>query len=121
MKNKQKVAELIAALKAEAETPHDFATIEDFEHAINESPRVTIIDDNHQEFLGKVYTKDRNNYYTYRESLHVAVMKHYFGDIPKGMHIHHNSKDEFGNFDSSKNNVEDLLILTPNEHVAIHT
>ena len=48
-------------------------------------------------------------------------MKYYCGgEIPKGLNVHHNAKDEEGRWDKSKNNIEDLLLVTKKEHDKLH-
>ena len=47
-------------------------------------------------------------------SLHVDVYKFYHGldEIPKNCLIHHDGKDENGNYDKEKNDIEYLILMT---------
>lgn len=46
--------------------------------------------------------------------LHVYVWEHYNGEIPNGYHVHH--KD----FDKSNNEIDNLQLLSPKEHMKLH-
>ena len=123
MKDKEKVAKLIEALKAETTTEQELHFIEECERKLNgKLPRVEVIDDKHQKFNGEIYTKrEKNGYYVIWKTLHKEVMKYYLGgDIPENLIIHHNKKTKEGYWDRSKNNIEDLKLVTKAEHEEIH-
>lgn len=46
--------------------------------------------------------------------VHREVYKEYLGDIPEGFHIHHINKD------INDNNINNLLMVTPEQHQSIH-
>lgn len=84
---------------------------------------VEVIDENHQRFNGEIYTKrDRNGYYYLTKILHTEVFKYYNGleEIPKGYLIHNDGKDENGNYDKEKNNIEYLKLMTREDHTSLH-
>ena len=89
----------------------------------NENPRVEIIDETHQKFNGEIYRKNkRNGYYYLTKSLHIEVYKFYSGieEIPKECLVHHATKNEIGSYDKDKNNIEDLKLMTREEHTSLH-
>lgn len=124
MKNNEKVKDLIEALKLEAESSYEIMVIKEFERKITNKPRVEIIDEDCQEFEGHLYKRathrGKSNYFVRIEWLHRRVMESYVGEIPKGYDVHHSSKDENGYFDTNKNNIEDLELMTESEHLALH-
>ena len=86
-------------------------------------PRVEVIDEKHQSFNGEIYTKrDKNGYYYLTKILHTEVCKYYLGidKIPNGYLIHHASKNENGDYDKEKNNIEDLQLMSREEHTSLH-
>ena len=111
MKNPEQVAALIAELKAACEYPFEFAAVAELEKYCLELPRVKILDDTHQEFLGKVYEKDATGHY---KKLHREVWKFFNGSIPKGYAIHHRD------FNAGNNQLENLQLVTKKQHQQIH-
>ena len=77
-------------------------------------PRIKIVSDTVQEFLGvRYYLCDR--YFQHKgRRLHRVVWEAYRGEIPKGYHVHHHD----GN--TSNNRVGNLRLVTPQEHRRIH-
>ena len=69
-------------------------------------------------FNDLVFRKDkRTGYYLNAKThkrLHVYVWEYYNGKIPKGYHVHH--KD----FDKNNNELENLVLLTSQEHLKLH-
>lgn len=115
MKNKEKVAELIAALKAEAENEFELHRISVLEKDLLEGePKIEIIDEKHQEFNGIVFVKRSDGHYNYPLRLHQAVYMYHFGEIPEGIHIHH--KD----IDPSNNEISNLQLMTNSDHHKLH-
>ena len=115
VKNPERVAELLDALKAECEFRFEFDAVAMVAKIVSELPRVTVIDDNHQEFFGVCYGKNHGGYYFHNNRrLHRAVWKAFFGDIPDGYEIHHCD----GNKDN--NNIENLQCLSKSEHASRH-
>lgn len=120
MKNLERVAELIAALKAECEYRFEFDAVENLAQTVSEPPRVTVIDERHQEFCGKRFALRNNDGHFFGKSgrktttLHRIVWSHYFGEIPKGFAVHHIDHDK------SNNNIENLRLVSLAEHARIH-
>ena len=87
-------------------------------------PRVEVIDEKHRRFNGEIYTKhESTGYYVLSKTLHVEVYKYYnnLEEIPKNCLIHHAGKDENGNFDKEKNDIEFLELMTRKDHTALHS
>lgn len=117
MKNPELVAELIAKLKAECEYRFEFDAVATFTQIVSKTPRVNVIDDNHQSFNGKRYYKRTQDGHFYRSGnrpLHRAVWELFFGDIPAGCIIHHVDENP------ANNDIENLQCVTPAEHRRIH-
>ena len=116
MKDKKKVSELLAALKAEFDTPFEIATVEDFERKLNgDLPRVKIINENMQEFLGIEFKKAANDGRFYKNfSISQFVWAYFNNGIPKGHEIHHKVNGKLDN------NIENLVCLTIEEHKEHH-
>ena len=71
---------------------------------VETSPRVEYVDEKTRRFRGMLYRKhESTGYYMKTTSLHVDVYKFYHGldEIPRNCLIHHDGKDEHGNYDSS--------------------
>lgn len=119
MKNPERVAELLAALKTECEYRFEFDAVDKLAQAISELPRVTVIDDRHQEFCGAHFHKANKGDFVGRKNnslvkLHRVVWSHYFGDIPDGYIIHHVDGDK------ENNQIENLQLMTHGEHSRLH-
>lgn len=81
------------------------------------------MNDKHQYFNGKMFTKDENTGYYLcssksadgiRKRMHVYVWEYYNGSVPAGYHIHH--KDE----DKSNNDIHNLELKESTEHRSFH-
>ena len=90
---------------------------------------VLVIDETHQKFNGQKYRKKSDGYYvatmttkegTKRNFLHVDVWEFHNGAKPDGYVIHHNHRNENGQWDKSANDIEHLLLLTYSEHNLYH-
>lgn len=72
----------------------------------------------YQEFNGEFFSLDeKTGYWQHtktRERMHRYVWKHYYGEIPKGFHIHHLDKDR------SNNDISNLAMLSPKAHASVH-
>ena len=87
------------------------------------APRVEYVDEKTRRFRGVLYRKhEASGYYNRSSALHVDVYKFYNGldAIPRGCLIHHGGKDEHGNYDKEKNDIEYLTLMTRAEHTALH-
>lgn len=116
MKNPEHVAELLAELKAECEYRFEFDAVATVAKAVSELPRVTVIDDEHQEFLGKIYIKRPRggHYFCGSHSIHRDVWCWYYGEIPKDYVIHHIDGNK------SNNNLANLQLMSNAAHTALH-
>ena len=78
-------------------------------------PKPEQIDDKHQKFNDKIYVKARSGHYRASVQMHRDIWKYYHGEIPEGnFEIHH--KD----FNPENNSVENLILLSKEEHHRIH-
>lgn len=79
-------------------------------------PKFEQIDEKHQSFNGKIYSKDHKGYYvsTRYETVHTAIFKYFCGDIPEGYEIHHKDANK------DNNDISNLQLLTKSEHTRIH-
>lgn len=89
------------------------------------APKVTYSEDGKKAYFnGEIYLrndcKGNSGYYARTEILHIAVWEYYNGKLPSDYIVHHAGKDDNGNFDKSKNNIEYLQIMTKAEHVRLH-
>ena len=117
VKDKSKVSELIAQLKAEIETPYELAAVERLEiELLNGAPKVEVIDENHQKFLGLTFRKHKCNggHYYYTLSLHQAIWFYHFGATFEGYDIHHDD------LDNNHNEITNLRLMTKAEHTKLH-
>ena len=69
-------------------------------------------------FDGLKFTKDdKTGYYlnsTIRKRLHRYVWEKYYGEIPKGHHVHHIDLDK------SNNDISNLQLMSEEEHIKLH-
>ena len=115
MKDMSKVAELIAALKNEIETPYELAAVERLERELVEgAPKVEVIDENHQKFNGMIFHKRASGHFYVNFPIHQAVWIYHFGRICDGYDVHH--KDAI----KSNNDISNLISVTKSDHMKIH-
>ena len=87
------------------------------------APRVEYVDEKTRRFRGELYRKSKSTgYYVLTKTLHVEVYKFYneLDEIPKNCLVHHDGKDESGNYDKEKNDIEYLVLMTRAAHTALH-
>lgn len=109
--------EIIAALetlKNAAENDFERHRIDVLENDLTQPPEVEQIDENHQIFLGVTYHREKHGSYRQVIGVHQAVYEYYYGEVPKGYHIHHIDCDK------SNNLITNLQMLTKTEHIKIH-
>ena len=114
LKDKEKVASLIAELKSLAENDFELHRINVLERDLTNPPVPEVIDDTHQKFDGIEYRSKENHHYNKNFLLHRAVYTYYYGEIPNGYEIHHSDHNP------ANNNIENLQCLTKGEHCVIH-
>ena len=115
MKNKENVANLIAQLKAEIETPYELAAVERLERELIEgAPKVEVVDENHQKFLGFTFHKESHKHFRANIGIHQLVWFYYFGKVFEGWEIHHK------NLVKSDNDIRNLIPLNKSEHQELH-
>lgn len=72
----------------------------------------------HQYHNGVKFTRDKKTGYflnsTIRKRIHRFVWESYYGEIPKGYHIHHIDKDK------TNNDISNLAAVLCSEHISIH-
>ncbi|MBR3747443.1 MAG: HNH endonuclease [Selenomonadaceae bacterium] len=114
MKQPERVAELLAELRALAETDFERHRIDVLEQDLTAPPQVEVIDDTHQRFNGETYLLDRTGHHRRLNYLHRIVWNYCYGEIPLASEIHHVD----GN--SLNNNISNLQIMTGYEHKKLH-
>ena len=94
MKQPERVAELLAELRALSENDFERHRIDVLERDLTAPPTAEVIDDDYQRFDGTLYRKRKPRqgqvgHYQQSIQIHQAVWRYYYGDIPAGCHIHH--------------------------------
>ena len=114
MKNIDGVAKALLFLQENAVEDFEKVAVEQLITRLLNPPRVTVIDDEHQGFEGKIYTKDSSGYYKFGKPLHRVVWEYFNGKIPSGYVIHHKDHNR------ANNNIENLQMMTRKEHSLTH-
>lgn len=87
---------------------------------------VLVVDSTHQKFNGNMYFRlpdgcyGRHLNHKRMKYIHVDVCEFHCGEVPKCYHIHHDHRNPDGSFDKEENNIENLRLMTPSEHVTYH-
>ena len=113
MKQPERVAELLAELRALAENDFERHRIDVLERDLTAPPVVEQINDKYQRFDGVYYSNIRGRYRAYM-FIHRRVFEYYHGEIPAGYEIHHID----GN--PANNDISNLQMLTKDEHTRTH-
>mgnify|MGYP002625325554 CR=1 FL=1 len=90
---------------------------------------VLVIDEQNQRFDGINFHKDgdyfcryaRKNSKTKTRFLHHAVWEFHNGAKPEDYVLHHDHKDANGHWDTTCNDIENILLMTPAEHKSWHS
>lgn len=114
MKNPERVAELLAELRALTENDFERHRLDVLEKDLTAPPTVEVIDDTHQQFNGVTYSKTNTGHFVARFLLHRDVWEFFKGEIPAGNQIHH------VDFNPGNNDISNLQSLTPAIHRKIH-
>lgn len=114
MKNPERVAELLAELRALAETPLEVAIVDRCEKDLSNPPAIKNVSETVQSFVGIKFYRDKNGYFKSNAAIHQLVCVYFNGEIPEGYEIHHIDSNK------SNNEPENLLCLSKAEHTALH-
>jgi len=115
LKNEDEMVAAFRLLWKNAENDFERHRIESLVRDLVEPPKPEQVDENHQRFNGKNYTKSKSGHYRASFQLHRDIFEYYKGDIPEGnFQIHH--KD----FNPDNNNIENLQLMTIEEHHRLH-
>ncbi|MBR1807161.1 MAG: HNH endonuclease [Selenomonadaceae bacterium] len=116
MKQPERVAELLAELRALTETDFERHRIDVLERDLTAPPVVEVVDDTHQKFDGMIYRKNPKNKRYFRSGeIHRAVWLYCYGEIPDGYQIHHIDEN------IANNDISNLQCLTKEEHQRLHS
>lgn len=116
MKNPERVAALLAELRALAETDFERHRINVLERDLTAPPAVEVVDETHQKFLGFVYRAEPKGHFVRSQFIHRDVWQYCNGEIPNGDYeIHHVDGNK------ANNDISNLQLLTRVEHGKLHT
>lgn len=115
MKQPERVAELLAELRALTETDFERHRIDVLERDLTAPPTVEQVDETHQKFDGVNYRRTHKGHYTASRFIHRDVWQYYHGDIPEGDYdVHHIDQNP------ANNDISNLQLLTGKEHAELH-
>ena len=114
MQMNEKVLTALEVLKDCAENELDRLIIERCERDLIQPPKVEIIDEDTQEFLGTKYRKKKSGHYFNDFSAHRAIFSYYHGSIPNSLDLHHKDMDK------ANNDIFNLELLTKSGHHQKH-
>lgn len=117
MKQPERVAELLAELRALTENDFERHRIDVLERDLHEPPTVEILGETHQKFAGLIFrqTKSNSGHYVYNLGIHQFVWFYYTGILSGGsFDVHH--KD----CNPNNNDISNLQLLTVSEHAKLH-
>lgn len=115
MKQPERVAKLLAELRALTENDFERHRIDVLEKDLIAPPTVEVIDDKHQCFNGVTYTKNNHGHFSTPTSIHRVVWSYYHGKIPQGDYVIHHIDQNKGH-----NDIDNLQILAKSVHSIIH-
>lgn len=87
-------------------------------YCVNCIDNIKTCDENHRIYFGRKFFLNRLGYWSSVKAseplAHQWVWMNHFGDIPEGYHIHHKDHDK------SNNDIENLEMLSPSDHLKKH-
>lgn len=102
-------------LRDNATNDFELHRIDVLERDLTEPPKVEVIDDTHQRFLGLNFCKRKTGYYyTPNLSIYRLVSDYYHGELQEGYAIHHIDMDK------SNNNPSNLIVISHGKHRELH-
>lgn len=119
MQMSPEVLAALQTLKDNAENDFERHRIDVLERDLTAPPVAEIIDEKHQRFNGRTYSKRKDGHYSISSarSIHRDIWIYYHGDIPNDgvkYDVHHR------NLNPADNDVSNLQLLTDAEHRKVH-
>lgn len=112
MKDKEEIFKL---LRESVETPQESLAVEEMIQKIEGNlPPIETVSDTKKIFNGYSFYKNKKGRFTCTISLHRFLWMYLNGEIPEGYDVHH--KD----FNKDNNSIDNLQLLTKDEHAKIH-
>lgn len=109
------VRKALQTLRDNATNDFERHRIDVLERDLTEPPKVEIVDDKHQRFLGINFRKNSKGYYFPNSlSLHQFVYGYFNETLPNGCDIHHDDHNK------DNNDASNLIPLTKYEHGKVH-
>jgi len=111
-----KVLEALDVLRNAVENDFERHRLDILINDLTAPPTVETIDDTHKKFNGEIYRKDSNGHFHKSTFIHRVIWSYNYGEIPQGDYVIHHINEN-----KSDNNIENLQLLTRNEHRKKHT
>ena len=116
MKQPERVAELLAELRALTENDFERHRIDVLERDLHEPPTVEIIGEKTQRFAGFTFRERKDGHYWYNLGLHQLVWFYYTGVMSgDNLDVHHKDRNP------ANNDISNLQLLTASEHAKLHS
>ena len=112
MKDKAKLFKL---LRESVETPQESFAVEEMILKVEGiMPQIETVSETQKKFAGFKFYKKKSNNYCCAVSLHRFIWIYFNGEIPEGYDVHHRD------FNHDNNDIENLELVTKDEHKKIH-
>lgn len=109
------VRRALQTLRDNAENDFELHWIERLERDLTNPPKVEVIDNKHQSFLGISFRKrSRGHYFNPMMSIYRLVWIYYRGELPPHAVIHHIDENK------DNNNIDNLRSMTVQAHIRLH-